>query len=81
MATVSIQSPGAPATVHPGDAIEIRWTSQGARLHDVAMEVDAQKQSIAAGQASVHGNSDWVWGYDPVGEWNKEPAVPTVYAA
>ncbi len=41
----------------------------------------AQKQSIAAGTGSVHGNSDWVWGYDPVGEWNKEPVVPTAYAA
>jgi salicylate hydroxylase len=41
----------------------------------------AQKASIAAGTGSVHGNSDWVWGYDPVAEWNKEPAVPTVYAA
>ena len=25
----------------------------------------AQKESIASGQGSVHGNSDWVWGYDP----------------
>lgn len=41
----------------------------------------AQKQSIAAGKGSVHGNSDWVWSYDPVAEWNKEPAVPTAYAA
>jgi salicylate hydroxylase len=41
----------------------------------------AQKQSIAAGTGSVHGNSDWVWGYDPVGEWDKEPSVPTTYAA
>ena len=40
-----------------------------------------QKESIATGTGSVHGNSDWVWGYDPIGEWNKEPAVPTVYAA
>ena len=40
-----------------------------------------QKESIAAGQGSVHGNSDWVWGYDPVHEWNKEPVVPAVYAA
>jgi salicylate hydroxylase len=39
----------------------------------------AQKQSIEAGKGSVHGNSDWVWGYDPVGEWDKEPAVPAVY--
>ena len=41
----------------------------------------AQKQSIDAGRGSVHGNSDWVWGYDPIGEWNKEPVVPPVYAA
>jgi salicylate hydroxylase len=41
----------------------------------------AQKQSIATGTGSVHGSSEWVWGYDPVAEWNKEPAVPTAYAA
>jgi salicylate hydroxylase len=41
----------------------------------------AQKQAIAAGTDSVHGNSAWVWGYDPIGDWNKEPLVPTAYAA
>ena len=41
----------------------------------------AQKESIAAGKGSVHGSADWVWSYDPVGEWDKEPSVPTVYAA
>jgi salicylate hydroxylase len=41
----------------------------------------AQKASITSGKNSVHGNSDWVWGYDPVGEWDKEPSVPTAYAA
>jgi salicylate hydroxylase len=41
----------------------------------------AQRASIASGTGSVHGNSDWVWGYDPVGEWDKEPDVPTAYAA
>ena len=41
----------------------------------------AQKASIAAGKGSVHGSSDWVWGYDPIGEWDKEPVVPTAYAA
>ena len=44
-------------------------------------DVAAQKESIAAGKGSVHGNSEWVWGYDPVGEWDKEPSVPTAYAA
>ena len=41
----------------------------------------AQTQSIAAGTGSVYGNSEWVWGFDPVSEWDKEPSVPTVYAA
>jgi salicylate hydroxylase len=40
----------------------------------------AQKQAINAGTGSVHGNSEWVWGYDPVAEWDKEPSVPTPYA-
>jgi salicylate hydroxylase len=41
----------------------------------------AQKASIASGTSSVHGNTDWVWRYDPIGEWDKEPSVPTAYAA
>src|SRR3954464_7672599 len=40
-----------------------------------------QKEAIDAGKGSVHGNSDWVWGYDPVNEWNKESVVPDVYAS
>jgi salicylate hydroxylase len=41
----------------------------------------AQKESIASGKSSVHGNSDWVWRYDPIGEWDQEPVVPAAYAA
>jgi salicylate hydroxylase len=41
----------------------------------------AVKESIASGKSSVHGNADWVWGYDPIDEWDKEPVVPTAYAA
>jgi salicylate hydroxylase len=44
-------------------------------------DASAQKQSITAGTGSVHGNSHWVWGYDPVTEWDKEPDVPAAYAA
>ena len=44
-------------------------------------DATAQKDAIAAGKGSVHGSSEWVWGYDPVEEWNKEPVVPTAYAA
>jgi salicylate hydroxylase len=43
-------------------------------------DATAQKESIAAGKGSVHGSSDWVWGYDPIGQWDKEPSVPTAYA-
>jgi salicylate hydroxylase len=44
-------------------------------------DASLQKQMVAAGTGSVHGNSDWVWGYDPVAEWNKDPTVPSTYAA
>ena len=44
-------------------------------------DAGAQKDAIAAGTGSVHGDSEWVWGYDPVGEWDKEPVVPSAYAA
>jgi salicylate hydroxylase len=40
-----------------------------------------QKEAIDAGKGSVHGNSDWVWGYDPVNDWNKEAVVPAMYAS
>lgn len=43
-------------------------------------DASAQKDAIATGTGSVHGTSEWVWGYDPVTEWNKEPSVPNVYA-
>jgi salicylate hydroxylase len=46
-------------------------------MHDAA----EQKEKIAARTGSVHGNSEWVWGFDPVNEWDKEPSVPTAYAA
>ena len=41
----------------------------------------AQKELITAGKGSFHGSADWVWGYDPIGEWDKEPVVPTAYTA
>ena len=40
-----------------------------------------QKDSVASGKASFHGSIDWVWGYDPISEWDKDPAVPDAYAA
>ena len=42
---------------------------------------EAQKASIATGKASFHGNADWVWGFDPVQQWNQETEVPAAYAA
>ncbi len=41
----------------------------------------AQTQSIRSGKTSVHGNADWVYRFDPVNEWNKDPSVPESYAA
>jgi salicylate hydroxylase len=41
----------------------------------------AQKESIASGKGSVHGSAEWVWGFDPVAEWDKPPSVPGPYAA
>jgi len=41
----------------------------------------AQKAAVTSGQGSVQGNAHWVWGYDPVREWDKEPSVPAAYAA
>ncbi len=46
-------------------------------MHDAA----EQKEKIATRTGSVHGNSEWVWSFDPVTDWDKEPAVPTAYAA
>jgi salicylate hydroxylase len=45
-------------------------------LHDRT----AQKELIAAGKGSFQGSIDWVWGYDPITEWDKEPVVPAAYA-
>lgn len=46
-------------------------------LHDGG----AGKDAIAAGKTSFHGSADWVWGYDPVADWDKDPTVPAAYAA
>jgi salicylate hydroxylase len=37
----------------------------------------AQKALLESGKRT-DGNSDWVRGYDPVTEWNKDPVVPTI---
>ncbi|HWE74819.1 MAG TPA: FAD-dependent monooxygenase [Stellaceae bacterium] len=37
---------------------------------------EAQKAMIAAGTRSAHGNTEWVWAFDPVAEWDKLPVVP-----
>ena len=39
-----------------------------------------QREAIISGKRGTHGNIAWVWGYDPVTEWNKQPAVPAAYA-
>jgi salicylate hydroxylase len=41
----------------------------------------AQKALIASGKRSVQGNNEWVWGYDPVADWDKTPTVPVIETA
>jgi salicylate hydroxylase len=38
----------------------------------------AQKSMIASGKGSTSGNTEWLWGYDPVAEWDKVPTVPDI---
>jgi salicylate hydroxylase len=44
------------------------------------MESAKQKAAIASG-TGVDGKIDWVWGFDPVTQWDKDPVVPAIYAA
>jgi salicylate hydroxylase len=46
-------------------------------MRDSAM----QKEAITTGKRAPIGEIGWVWGFDPVGEWDKEPFVPAVYAS
>jgi salicylate hydroxylase len=39
-----------------------------------------QKDLINSGKGSVHGTAEWVWAYDPVSGWDKDPIVPAIYA-
>ena len=39
------------------------------------------KEAIDSGKGSVRGQVDWVWRYEVVNEWDKEPSVPTIYAS
>jgi salicylate hydroxylase len=45
-------------------------------MRDSAM----QKEAIISGKRGVHGNIEWVWRFDPVADWDKEPFVPAEYA-
>ncbi len=41
-------------------------------MHDAK----AQKDLIAAGKGSTQGHAEWLWGYDPILDWDKVPSVP-----
>ena len=43
-------------------------------------DASGQKDLIESGKGSVHGTSEWVWAFDPVSGWDKDPIVPAVYA-
>src|SRR5438067_12596512 len=59
MATVTIQSPDAAATHHPGDVVDLRWTSAGAQLHDVELEIDDRVETIVKGLAAGVRSHAW----------------------
>ncbi len=43
-------------------------------------DADKQKKEIKAG-GGTHGKIDWVWGFEPVQEWDKVPSnIPAAYA-
>src|SRR5436305_9966137 len=60
MATVTIQSPDAAATHHPGDVVDLRWTSSGAKLHDVELEIDDRVETIVKGLAAGVRSHAWI---------------------
>ena len=68
---------------HPHSARAWRCSGSRSPMRASSTCATAPRRSelIASGKGSVHGNADWVWGYDPVAEWNKEPSVPGAYAA
>jgi 2-polyprenyl-6-methoxyphenol hydroxylase-like FAD-dependent oxidoreductase len=37
-----------------------------------------QKAMIASGKGSTQGYAEWLWGYDPILDWDKVPSVPEV---
>jgi salicylate hydroxylase len=38
----------------------------------------AQKEIVSSGRRAIQGSAEWVWSYDPVTMWNKEPVVPAM---
>jgi salicylate hydroxylase len=36
---------------------------------------EAQKNLIATGKGSTHGNMEWVWDYDVEAEWDRDPVI------
>ena len=57
-----------------------RLAMQAARFKHM-QDPAAQKELIASGKGSTHGNMEWVWDYDVVADWNKEADVPHVDAS
>ena len=41
-------------------------------MHDA----EVQRELLRSGKASTEGNMEWVIGYDPVSDWQHDPAIP-----
>jgi salicylate hydroxylase len=39
-------------------------------------DTPVQTAAIRTGERSVHGSTEWVWAFDPIADWDKEPVVP-----
>ena len=56
---VSLEAPTGASVLHPGDAIEIRWKSRGARGHDLEATVEGAAVPIAVGLAAEARHQVW----------------------
>lgn len=40
----------------------------------------AQKDAVVSGKGSMHGSNEWLYGFDPVAQWDQAPVVAAIYA-
>jgi salicylate hydroxylase len=53
-----------------------RFSIARARLKH--MHDDATQKTMAATGKTIQGSTDWIWGYDPINDWDKVPTLPSI---